>query len=380
MIYFDNAATTPMAPEVVEAMMPYLTDFYGNPSSTHAIGRKGRTAVEKARKSIAQQLNASSAEIFFTSGGTESNNMVLNAAIRDLGVTHIISSPIEHHCVLHTLEELQAQGIVNFSFVKLLANGHVDHQDLRTQLEEHSAKEGARVLVSLMHVNNEIGNLLNLQAVGELCKEFGAYFHSDTVQSIGYFPIDLQAINIHFISGAGHKLHGPKGVGFVYINGDLPVRPFMFGGAQERNMRAGTENVYGIVGLGKAVELAYEKLEADKAHITALKQKMLSLLKTEMPDIRINGDAEGASHYKILNVGLPLQYNASMLVIQLDIAGVCASGGSACSSGTDIGSHVISALAGETDEVTNVRFSFSRFNTMEEVEEVFEKLKGVLKL
>lgn len=377
MIYFDHAATTPLAPEVIEEMLPYMQEFYGNASSIHAMGRKSRTAIERARKIIAGHLNASIGEIFFTSCGTESSNMALTAAIRDLGVKHIISSPIEHHCVFHTIDTLEKYGSVQKHSVQLLPNGHIDLQHLEELLQ--SLQIGP-TLVSLMHVNNEIGNILDLETVSSLCEQYGAFLHSDTVQTWGFQQIDVQKTKVHFLTGSAHKFHGPKGIGFIYINSDHPVQPMLFGGSQERNMRAGTENVYGIVGMAKAFDLAYANLEENQAHILGLKNKMMAALQAEIPDISFNGDAAGNSSYKILNVAFPPSSNADLLLLNLDIAGICASGGSACSSGVDKGSHVLQALQGEDSTTVNVRFSFSRYNTEKEVDIVVGKLKEILKI
>ncbi len=270
-IYFDNAATTPLDPVVLEAMMPYFTDKFGNPSSIYSYGRESRLAIENARKSVARILNAHPAEIFFTSGGTESSNTAINAAINDLGCRHIISSPIEHHATLHTVEHFNCHENVALSMVKLLPNGHID----MANLEQLLANSQEKCLVTLMHANNEIGNMIDLHAVGNLCKTYGAIFHSDTVQTVGHFPFDLRNTPVHFITGAGHKFHGPKGVGILYVNENVRIKPYIHGGAQERNMRAGTENLYGIVGFAKALELATEQYEAQSAYIKELKLYMM---------------------------------------------------------------------------------------------------------
>ncbi|MEZ4886765.1 MAG: cysteine desulfurase family protein [Chitinophagales bacterium] len=377
MIYFDHAATTPLAPEVLEEMLPYMQDFYGNASSIHAMGRRSRTAIERARKIIAGHLNASIGEIFFTSCGTESSNMALTAAIRDWGVKHIVSSPIEHHCVFHTIDALEKYGEVQKHAVRLLPNGHVDLTHLEEMLQ---LLQNESTLVSLMHVNNEIGNILDLQTVSKLCEQYGAYLHSDTVQTWGFERIDVQAMKVNFLTGSAHKFHGPKGIGFIYVNSDYPIQPFLLGGSQERNMRAGTENVYGIVGMAKAFDLAYKHLEENQVHILGLKNKMMTALRQAIPAISFNGDAEGRSSYKILNVAFPSLANADLLLLNLDIAGICASGGSACSSGVDKGSHVLQALQGADSTTVNVRFSFSRYNTEEEVDKVVDKLKEILKV
>ncbi len=373
-IYFDNAATTPLDERVLTAMLPYLRGNFGNPSSIHALGRQSRAAIEKARKTVAHFLNASIGEIFFTSGGTESNNMALCGAVRDLGVQHIISSPLEHHCILHTLERIQQDHHTQIHFVELQANGQVDLTHLEQLLQSIEGKK----LVSLMHSNNEVGNLLPLEQVAQLCHNHHSLFHSDTVQTFGYYPINVQATPISFLSGSAHKFHGPKGIGFIYINSDNHIHPFLQGGSQERNMRAGTENLYGIVGLGKAVEIAAQEMEADIKYLSELKQYFVSQLETHFPAVTFNGDCLGRAHCKVLNVAFPKSKKSDLLLLNLDIAGICASGGSACSSGVDVGSHVIGSLPTSDPEAAHVRFSFSKFNTKEEVDVVMEMLIKIL--
>lgn len=372
-IYFDNAATTPLAPEVLEAMMPYLTQKFGNPSSIYSYGRESRLAIENARKLVAKTLNAHPAEIFFTSGGTESSNTAITAAVRDLGCKHIISSPIEHHATLHTVEYLNHNGEAALSYVNLLPNGHVDLD----HLEQLLAQSEEKCLVSLMHANNEIGNLLDLQAVGEMCKLYNSIFHSDTVQTVGHYPFDLRKTPIHFITGAGHKFHGPKGVGLLYINENVRIKPFINGGSQERNMRAGTENLYGIVGFSKALELATAGYEADSAYIRGLKLYMMEQLKKNLRGIFFNGDPVGRSLYAVLSVSFPKTEKSEMILFNLDINNICASGGSACTSGADQGSHVIRAINNNPNQVT-VRFSFCKENTKAEIDFVVEKLKELI--
>jgi cysteine desulfurase len=372
-IYFDNAATTALDPIVLEAMMPYFTEKFGNPSSIYSYGRETRMAVETARKSVAKLLNANPAEIFFTSGGTESSNMAIHAAIRDLGCKHIISSKIEHHAVTHTVEHLDNLDAVKVSYVKLLPDGHVDIEDLEKLL----AASEEKTLVSLMHANNEIGNILDLHAVGELCKLYNAIFHSDTVQTVGHFPIDLRNTPVHFITGAAHKFHGPKGVGIIYINENIRIKPFVHGGGQERNMRAGTENIYGIVGFAKAFEIAMANYETDSAYIGTLKYYMHEQLKKHIPCVGFNGDTIGRSLYTVLSASFPKTEKSEMILFNLDINNICASGGSACTSGADQGSHVIRSINNNPNQLT-VRFSFSKHNTKAEVDAVVEKLKGLV--
>lgn len=372
-VYFDNAATTPIDEEVINAMLPVLRGQFGNPSSIHAEGRSVRAALEKARKTVAQCIGASTAEIFFTSGGTESNNMAIKCAVRDLGVRRIISSPTEHHCGLHAIEAVEKNNGAEVVWLLVDEQGHVDLQALEQAL---SKNDGVRTLVSLMHANNEIGTMTDIRRVSELCRQYGALFHTDTVQTVGHFPINVQDIPVNFLSGAAHKFHGPKGVGFIYINAESPIKPFIDGGAQERNMRGGTENVYGIVGLAKALEMATAEMDERTAHIRDIREYMKTRLQENFDDIQFLGDQE-YSLYTVLNVSFPPSPKNELLLLSLDIAGVSASGGSACSSGTEKGSHVLSSI-GADPERKSVRFSFSHFNTREEVDFVVEKLRSIL--
>ncbi|MFY0253867.1 cysteine desulfurase family protein [Chitinophaga sp. 30R24] len=372
-IYFDNAATTSLDPAVLEAMLPFMTEKFGNPSSIYSYGRESRLGIENARKSVAKILNAHPGEIFFTSGGTESSNTAINAAINDLGCKHIISSPIEHHATLHTIEHLHHSKGIALSYVRLLPSGHIDIDHLRELLQQSTE----RCLVTLMHANNEIGNLLDIHAVGKLCQEFDAIFHSDTVQTVGHYPFDLRNTPVHFITAAGHKFHGPKGVGILYINEDVKITPYIQGGSQERNMRAGTENLYGIVGFAKALELATAEYEAHSTHINSVRMYMAEQLLQHIPSVSFNGDLYGRSLYTVLNVAFPKTEKTEMILFNLDINGICASGGSACTSGANAGSHVISTIKNNPDEVA-VRFSFSKHNTKTEVDKVVEKLKELI--
>ncbi len=372
-IYFDNAATTALDPVVLEAMMPFLSEKFGNPSSIYSYGRETKLAIETARKSVAKILGAHPAEVFFTSGGTESNNTAIQTSIRDLGCRHIITSSIEHHAVTHTVEHLDNLDLVKVSYVKLLRNGHVDMEHLEKLLS--ASKE--RTLVSLMHANNEIGNILDIHAVGNLCKKFNAIFHSDTVQTVGHFPFDLRNTPVHFITGAAHKFHGPKGVGLLYINENIRIKPFVFGGGQERNMRAGTENIYGIAGFAKALEIATAGYENDSVYIRDLKMYMHDELRKNIPGVGFNGDVQGNSLYTVLSVSIPKTEKSEMLLFNLDINNICASGGSACASGAEEGSHVIRAVNFNPNQVT-VRFSFSKHNTKEEIDIVIGKLRELI--
>jgi cysteine desulfurase len=373
--YLDNAATTRLDPEVLEAMMPLMTEQFGNPSSIHSYGRAVRSAVERARKSIAGILNVAPAEIFFTSGGTEADNTAIRSSIETLGLKHAITSKIEHHAVLHTLEYLQKTGRIELSFVNINEKGEVDLEHLELLLSTNP-----RSLVSLMHGNNEIGNLLDLEVVGDICEKYQAIFHSDTVQTMGHYKYDLQKLKANFIVGAAHKFHGPKGVGFLYVRPGIKIHPFVHGGAQERNMRGGTENIYGIVGLAKALEIAYHDMDAHRKHIEGLKIRLMEKLQNSIEGIRFNGKSAqlDESLYTVLSVSLPPSDISDMLLFNLDISGIAVSGGSACSSGTEIGSHVLNELQIDPDRA-NVRFSFSKYNTIEEIDYAAETLAELYK-
>lgn len=373
-VYFDNAATTPISEEVINAMLPVLRGQYGNPSSIHAEGRSVRAAVEAARKTVAQCIGAGTGEIFFTSGGTESNNMAIKCAVRDLGVQRIISSPTEHHCGTHAIETVEKVNGVEVVWLPVDALGRPDYKALETALQNSNGK---KTLVSLMHANNEIGTMIDLGLVSGLCKQYGALFHSDTVQTVGHFPVNVQETQVNFLSGAAHKFHGPKGVGFIYINPETPIKPFIDGGAQERNMRGGTENVYGIVGLAKALELATNEMEARVAQISEIRNYLKSRLEETFEGVQFNGDYNGQSLYTVLNVSFPPNPKNELLLLSMDIAGISCSGGSACSSGSEKGSHVLEAIHADPAR-KSIRFSFSHYNTREEVDFVVEKLKGIL--
>jgi cysteine desulfurase len=372
-IYFDNAATTPLDPVVLEVMMPYLTEKFGNPSSIYSYGRESRMAIEQSRKKVAAIIHAHPAEIFFTSGGTESSNAAIRAAVQDLGCRHIISSPLEHHATLHTVTYYQERGEAKLHLLDILPDGHIDLDHLERLLRSLNEK----TLVSLMHANNETGNMLDIQKAAEICNQYNAIFHSDTVQTLGHYPFDLRKLPVHFITGAAHKFHGPKGAGLLYINEKLKVKPNIHGGSQERNMRAGTENVYGIVGFAKALELSSTRMEEDSKYINGLRMYMAEELEKQIPDITFNGDPFGKTLYTILSVSFPNSEKTEMILFNLDINHICASGGSACTSGAQQGSHVIRAMYPESNRAT-VRFSFSRQNTKNEVDRVIEKLKSLV--
>ncbi|MDA1182425.1 MAG: cysteine desulfurase family protein [Bacteroidetes bacterium] len=367
-VYLDNAATTPISEEVLDAMIPVMKAHFGNPSSSHADGRKVKGLIEEARSSISTVLHCAPGEIFFTSGGTESDNLILRGSVSKLGIKHIVSSPIEHHAVLHTIEHLHRNEGVAFNLLAVHENGHINMDHLKELLMIHP-----HTLVSLMHANNEIGNMIDIETIGNLVHQAGGIFHSDTVQTIGHYPFDLNQGHIDFMAAAAHKFNGPKGIGFAYINKKHRIGSQITGGSQERDMRGGTENVHGIVGLAKALEIAYRDMEKKKSHVSQLKQAMIDLLRKQIPDIQFNGDPEGESLYTVLSVSFPPNEMGSMLLFNLDLAGISASGGSACSSGASLGSHVLHCIKPNSDRTT-VRFSFGLYNTMGDIQYTIEKL------
>ncbi|MCD6017169.1 MAG: cysteine desulfurase family protein [Bacteroidetes bacterium] len=371
-VYLDNAATTRLDEHVLEAMLPYMREEYGNPSSIHSFGRKTRSAIEGARKTVSKLLNVSPAEIFFTSGGTEADNMAINQSIHSLCLKHAITSKIEHHAVETTLHNLEKQGKIKLSWVNVDAKGNVDLNHL-----EELLKTNERTFVSLMHANNEIGTLLPLEKVGEICAKYDAIFHSDTVQTMGHYPMDLQKIKVHFVTCAAHKFHGPKGVGFLYVNHTIKIQPMIFGGAQERNMRGGTENTQGIIGLAKALEICYAEMDEHIAYIKGLKTYMKAQLEKTIPGIAFNGETGDNSLYTVLNCCFPAHKDAEMMLFNLDIAGIAASGGSACSSGSNQGSHVLRGIGADVSRAS-VRFSFCKYTTKEEIDYTIEKLKSMV--
>lgn len=373
-VYLDNAATTAILPEVVDVMTKVLTETYGNPSSTHNYGRNAKAIVEQARKTIAKQLNVSSSEIIFTSGGTEADNLLLQSAVKDLGVKTIITTRIEHHAVLNTVNYLSENYAIEIVFLDLDENGQINYSQLRETLE---SKEN--VLVSLMHVNNEIGNILDIKNVADLCQANNALFHSDTVQSIGHYHLDLQDIKVDFIAVSAHKFHGPKGVGFAFIRKNSGLHPMIFGGEQERGQRAGTESIHNIAGLETAFKIAYQNLEKDKEHISSLKAYCLEQLRSKIPSISFNGlsdDIEKGT-YTIINFRLPeLSKNATMIQFHLDLKGIACSRGSACQSGSTKNSHVLEEiLTKEELKKVSLRVSFSKFNTTKDVDYLVKALK-----
>jgi len=370
-VFLDNAATTPMAPEIINMMSEMMKTHFANPSSVHSYGRESKIVVENSRKKIASLLNTSPGSIFFTSGGTEADNMAIKCGIDDHKITHAITSKLSHHAVLFPLEDLEKEGIIKLSYVNIDENGVVDLNHLEELLQNN-----ARTFVSIMHANNEIGTIQDIKAIGDVCKEYKAIFHSDTVQTMAHFPFNMQELHIDFMAASAHKFHGPKGVGFVYISEDIQIKPLLRGGGQERNMRAGTENIYGIAGLSMAMEMAYENLEEETNYIKGLKKYMMEKLKSEIEDVQFYGkctDLEG-SLYTVLSCHFPETDISEMLLFNLDILGVACSGGSACSSGSSKGSHVLTEIVPDSRR-PGIRFSFSKYNTKEEIDYTIEKLK-----
>ena len=374
-IYFDNAATTPLRTEVISSISEVMQECFGNPSSTHAFGRTAKTHIETARKEIAKQINAAPQEIIFTSGGTESDNMILHCAVKDLGVKRIISSPIEHHAVLHAMEALEQLFGISTAYVKIDDKGVVDLGDLEALLK--SSKE--KTLVSLMHVNNEIGNVLDLEVVGELCHQYGSYFHTDAVQGIGHFTFDMETLPVDFLSAAAHKFHGPKGIGFSFVRKNSGLQSFIHGGAQERGLRAGTESVHNIVGMNKALKLAYENLEVEWQKVLDVKNHFIDQITTVFPEVQFNGlcDDPNKSTYTLVNVALPIpKEKALMLDFHLDLNGIACSKGSACQSGSQYGSHVLNTIRSQkSEDWPSLRFSFSILNSKNEVDRLIQVLK-----
>jgi cysteine desulfurase len=371
-VYLDNAATTPVAPEVVDAMIPVLRETFGNPSSTHSFGRNAKALLETSRRTVAKHLNCAPSEIIFTSGGTEADNMAIHASVTELGVKRIITTSIEHHAVGHTAESISNHEKVELVLLDLDAKGNIDLSQLESLL-----KDGKLTLVSLMHANNEIATMIPISEIAKICRQYGAYFHSDTVQTMGHFRFDLSELDIDFITCAAHKFHGPKGVGFLYVNKKTKVSSFIHGGAQERGLRGGTENMAGIVGLAKAMDLAYEDVEAHQQHVFGLKSYMMEELKKSFPTVFFHGETDyDKALYTVLNVCLPATEKTSMLLFTLDLKGVAVSGGSACTSGATKGSHVLEGIHADMSR-PNARFSFSRYTTKEEIDYALEQLRLV---
>ena len=373
-IYLDNAATTALRPEVIERMTQVLQNNYGNASSTHSFGRSSKALLEQCRKNIASYFNVSASEIVFTSGGTEADNLALRSAVRDLGVTEIITSKIEHHAVLHTSQQLQKEYKIAIKYVNVDDCGQIDYSHLEELLQSST-----KAVVSLMHINNEIGNILDIDRVAKLCKVHNALFHTDTVQSVGHFNIDLKEIPVDFLAASAHKFHGPKGVGFCFVRKESGLKPLIFGGEQERGYRAGTESIHNIVGLDEALKLAYANLEVEKKYVSGLKDYFIQQIKTHVPNATFNGGCADTIHstYTLVNVCLPIApEKAPMLQFQLDLKGIACSKGSACQSGSSQQSHVLTEILNDKKlKKPSVRFSFSIYNTKEEIDYVIKVLK-----
>lgn len=374
-IYLDNAATTPLDPAVVEAMLPILNQTFGNPSSIHSFGREAKAAVEKSRKKVADLLSTSPAHLIFTSGGTEADNMALRCSVETLGIKNVITSPLEHHAVLHTLEHLAHSGQIELTILECDREGNLNMDQLWRLMDKNP-----NTLVSLMHGNNEIANLNPVEEIASEIRERGGIFHCDTVQTVGHYTHNLSEWKTNFMVGSAHKFHGPKGIGFLYTAPGTRIQPFIQGGAQERNMRGGTENVMGMVGLAKALEIACSEMENHKAHISGLKSRMIQKLKSEIPDVSFNGKSGyvNDSLYTVLNVSLPPSEVNEMLIFNLDVNKVAASGGSACSSGSEVGSHVLRAIKVDGERGA-VRFSFSRYNSESDIDAAVQVLAGMYK-
>tara|TARA_B100001989_G_C24524857_1_gene458042 strand:- start:571 stop:1704 length:1134 start_codon:yes stop_codon:yes gene_type:complete len=375
-VYFDNAATTPLDKKVLEKMLPYMEQGYGNPSSIHKKGREIKSAIEKSRSKIAELLSCEPGEIFFTSGGTEADNMFLINTVIEKNIDTLITTKLEHHAVLHCCDYLSKVNKTKIRFVETNEKGDINYQDF-----EDALKSNKRNLVSLMHGNNEIGNINNLKKISKICTQYNAILHSDTVQTIGHYKIDLNDINIDGIVGSAHKFHGPKGVGFLYLNNKHKISPYIHGGSQERNMRGGTENVYGIIGLAEALKISCEEMDEHKEKIISVKRKMIELLKNKIDGIKFNGLSDNLekSLYTVLNVSIPGIDDQQMFLFNLDMNNIAASGGSACSSGSDIGSHVLAEIK-KYDGHSSIRFSFNKYNSIEEVEYVVDKILEIIKI
>ena len=377
-IYLDNAATTCVRKEVSDKMASVLRSYYGNPSSTHSFGRSSKSILEKCRKNIASFFNVKPSEIIFTSGGTEADNLVLRSAVLDLKINHIITSKIEHHAVGHTVNYLKDNFNVKISYVRVFPDGKIDY----SHLDEILSKNNLKALVTLMHINNEIGTILDLNRVSKICKLHGALFHSDTVQSIGHYPLDLSKINIDFLAASAHKFHGPKGIGFAFIRNGIGIKSIITGGSQERGYRSGTESLHDIVGLNESLKISYERLEIEKAHISEIKSYFINKLNHEIPGVKFNGSLNNLkdSTYTLVNVCFPVDIKKSPLFLfQLDLNGIACSKGSACQSGSDSGSHVLNEILTDDDlKKPSIRFSFSCFNTKNEIDSLVKVLKDII--
>ena len=372
-VYLDNAATTPMDPKIIEMTSKMMSSHFGNPSSIHSFGRESKIIVENARKTIAQLLNTSPSSIFFTSGGTEADNMAIMSGIHDHNITHAITSKLSHHAVLYPLQDLAKKGVIKVSYVDIDENGIICLNHLKQLLEMN-----ARTFVSIMHANNEIGVIQDIKSIGDLCLDYNAIFHSDTVQTIGHYTFNMQQINVDFMAASAHKFHGPKGIGFIYISENIKIKPILRGGAQERNMRAGTENIYGIAGLALAMKMSYSNLEEERKYIEEIKLYMTEKLKSEIADVQFYGNCTDMENslYTVLSCHFPETDIAEMLLFNLDILGIACSGGSACASGGSKGSHVLTEIVPESKR-PGIRFSFSKYTTKEDINFTIKQLKSL---
>ena len=372
-VYLDNAATTPMDPKIIEMTSIMMSSHFGNPSSIHSFGRESKIIVESARKTIAQLLNTSPSSIFFTSGGTEADNMAIMSGIHDHNITHAITSRLSHHAVLYPLQDLAKKGVIKISYVDIDENGIVCLNHLKQLLEMN-----ARTFVSIMHANNEIGVIQDIKSIGDLCLDYNAIFHSDTVQTIGHYTFNMQKTNVDFMAASAHKFHGPKGVGFIYISENIKIKPILRGGSQERNMRAGTENIYGIAGLALAMKISYSNLEKERKYIEEIKLYMIEKLKSEIADVQFYGNCTDMENslYTVLSCHFPETDIAEMLLFNLDILGIACSGGSACASGGSKGSHVLTEIVPESKR-PGIRFSFSKYTTKEDINFTIKQLKSL---
>lgn len=371
--YLDNASTTALRPEVITEITQVLSENYGNPSSTHSFGRTAKVLVETSRKTIARLIGAEAREIIFTSGGTEANNWIIRSAVKDLGIKRIISSRVEHHSVLNTVQETGQEFAIKVDYINLLPDGSADLNHLVTLLSS-----GEPTLVSLIHVNNETGTVLNLEKVGRICKQHNALFHTDTVQSVGKMPFAFSELPVDFATASAHKFHGPKGIGFAFVRKNTPLKPMVYGGEQEKGLRAGTEAIHQIAGMAKAFELSYQNLEGDKNHIIALKAYLLEELHNYFPGFKINGDSTEL-FYNIINIMLPLpEEKTGMILFHLDMQGVAVSRGSACQSGSIKPSHVLREILSD-DEIgkPSLRISFSHYNTKEDIDLLITALSSI---
>lgn len=374
-IYLDNAATTPLSDKVIDAMVSAMKLNYGNPSSTHSFGQEAKALIEEERRKIAEYLKVQPNEIIFTSCGTESNNLIIKSCVEHLGVERIITSPMEHKCVAESVRDMKTRKNVEVVYIRPNQKGDISLEDIEKALQSSDKK----TLVTLMHANNEVGNIYDIEKIGELCQKYNALFHSDTVQTIGHLDLDLSKINIDFASCSAHKFHGPKGSGFAYIKKNTKLKCLISGGGQERDLRSGTENVTGIVGLGKALELCMDNLEAYKKDMQEIKDYAIQQLTEKISGIKFNGRSNEAENslYTLVNVLLP--FKDPLIGLRLDMKGIAVSQGSACSSGAAKPSTVMMMILSdeELDNCTPLRISFSHLTTKEEIDILVKEVYNI---